>query len=145
MIVVFGSKVLVGAKMGVCPQKSIKERKDQMHEWAMAEEILTIVDKEKEAQEDRDLSPVRIIIEVGGFSNVVPEALRFGLEVLLKNRDLEGTEVEIEEAPLVVHCEACGADSHLESPKFICPFCDSQELTIVSGQDVMVKSILFER
>ena len=84
-----------------------------------------------------------VTVTIGPMSGVVADSLQFGFEVASKDTPAEGTELEIVEVPLVVHCDACDADIESDDAGALrCPRC-AGSATIVSGNDVLVTSVRY--
>ena len=114
-----------------------------MHELSIAQEILKIAQRQKaERQETSRLKEIHV--QVGGFSNVVPSALRSAFEVLVHETPFQGAVLHIDQAPLVIQCRECGKRSKLNEPTFVCPSCEGFDLDIISGQELVVQSIVLE-
>jgi len=113
-----------------------------MHEMGIAMDVLKIVKEHLPAEQ-----PVRvkkISLKVGKLTAVVPDSLKFCMEVITKDTEAEGAEILIEEVPLMVQCQACGEKTELAEPVFICPKCNSPNLAVISGRELFVESIEVE-
>jgi hydrogenase nickel incorporation protein HypA/HybF len=64
-----------------------------MHEISLCESILDIINER--AAQDRFSKVKRVRLEVGPFSSVEPEALRFGFDVVMRGSVAEGAKLEI--------------------------------------------------
>ena len=64
-----------------------------------------------------------IRLRVGLFSGVVPEALTFAFEVLKADTPAANATLEIERAPGLFSCNACGVETWLDSMQFECAGC----------------------
>jgi len=112
-----------------------------VHEMSIAMDVLQIVSEHLPAH---PVKVTRIRLKVGKLTAVVPDNFRFCMEAIAKDGPAEGAEIVIEEAPLLVECESCGAQSELREPVFICPNCESTSLNVVSGRDLFIESIEIE-
>ena len=111
-----------------------------MHEMGIALEIIDIA----EAAIPRDLIGCmvkKVNLQIGKFSAVVPESLRFCFETAIADTALEGAILIIEEIPVQICCMACDACKVIENPIFICEKCGSKDVEIISGRELDVKSI----
>ena len=91
-----------------------------------------------------------VVLEVGTFTFLRPEQLRFCCENLAKGTLLEGARLIIKEVEGLVECKKCGYRGplnyeddplyHTQTPSFFCPSCGS-EVRIVKGKECVVKSI----
>lgn len=86
-----------------------------------------------------------IHLKLGDLSGVVKEALRFSYEVACEGTPLEGSQLVIEEVPVVVYCPACCAETRLASvQQFCCAVCHAPTSQIVQGKELEVTSLEIE-
>jgi hydrogenase nickel incorporation protein HypA/HybF len=77
---------------------------------------------------------LRVTVEVGTLSCVMPEALRSCYEIAVQGTSLEGSELEIIRIPARSRCRECGADVEVFDLLGGCP-CGSLNLTRPEGGD----------
>jgi len=105
-----------------------------MHELSIAKSIVDLVLLEIE---QRNLPQVQtIVLRVGALSGVVPEALQFSFEVIIKDTPLANTKLKIEEIPIQGKCEICGNEFTVESFVFACPICHSGQTEVTHGEEL---------
>jgi hydrogenase nickel incorporation protein HypA/HybF len=80
---------------------------------------------------------VKVSLEFGTLTAVMPEAIRFAFEVLSKDTVAENAELDITIIPITIWCTACGRRHVLEAYRPTCPLCDSAGVQIVEGRDEM--------
>ena len=108
-----------------------------MHEFALAQEIVaTVSSKVTEGLENIQ----SIDIDVGAFSGVVVDSLDFGLQALFEEESITGIQININTIPTIAACE-CGTEYHLQEIFEMCPQCQSFNRKLVSGTDIIIKSI----
>jgi hydrogenase nickel insertion protein HypA len=108
-----------------------------MHEFALAQEIVaTVSSKVTEGLENIQ----SIDIDVGAFSGVVVDSLDFGLQALLEEESITGIQININTIPTIAACE-CGMEYQLKEIFEMCPECQSFNRKLVSGTDIIIKSI----
>jgi hydrogenase nickel incorporation protein HypA/HybF len=104
-----------------------------VHELSIASAILQL------ALDQAGLRRVaRVGVVVGHLRQVVPQALRFSFELVSHATPAEGAELEIVEAPAVGRCEVCGAVGRLAQFPLHCSACGELNVTIVSGDELLV-------
>jgi hydrogenase nickel incorporation protein HypA/HybF len=107
-----------------------------MHELAISEAIVSEVCERVEGQ------VVRVVLEIGQLSALMPDSLRFCFEVAARGTRLEGAALEIMEIPGMARCRACGAPVTLgASPIGTCASCGGFDLQVVSGQELRIKAV----
>jgi hydrogenase nickel incorporation protein HypA/HybF len=87
-----------------------------------------------------DAQVVRVRLEIGKLSGVVPDALRFCFELATAETPLAGAALEIIEIPGRARCMQCLADVELEDQIALC-VCGSANLDFVSGQELKIKDV----
>lgn len=107
-----------------------------MHELSIADNILSAV---KSAAQERQISDVtKISIRIGSLSNVEPEALRFGFDVLKTDQGLPNCLLEIEFVLTRARCRKCSSEFEVHDFVFICPDCASSQCDLTSGQELEI-------
>jgi len=85
-----------------------------------------------------------VVISVGKFANVLPDALTFAFEAMTQEGILKGAELEIEYLPAAARCDDCGHEYQIDGFPIVCPLCKSISFRIISGEDVYVQSVDYE-
>jgi hydrogenase nickel incorporation protein HypA/HybF len=83
----------------------------------------------------------QVTVRIGHLRQVVPDALRFGWELLTDATELQGCELVVEQVPAVVECRECGAETTLDMPILACSGCGSFEVTLRSGEEFLFVSM----
>jgi hydrogenase nickel incorporation protein HypA/HybF len=110
-----------------------------MHEVAIAQNIIEIVEAEAKRNDANKINKVKL--RVGRFTCVVKEALEFAFEVVKQDTFAHDAAVEIEMVELQVECPKCGLTKSPENEyNFICVECGAP-LDIVSGRELQVEYI----
>ena len=108
-----------------------------MHEITVALSLLDGVQATAEEQGIERVSAVHV--RVGALSGIVRDALLFSWDVATAQTIAEGSELRIEEVPLVVFCEFCEAE---RAPRpgsgLVCPDCGTPAPRIVSGREMQL-------
>lgn len=110
-----------------------------MHELSLTRSIV-----ETCSQRAGDARVLRVTVEVGALSCVLPEALRFCYDVIAADTPLAGSELEIIHVPAHSRCRSCGQDVAMRDLLSIC-CCGSSDLEPPQGGDQLrVKSMEIE-
>ncbi|HTJ26943.1 MAG TPA: hydrogenase maturation nickel metallochaperone HypA [Candidatus Limnocylindria bacterium] len=106
-----------------------------MHELSVALSLLEGVDEEAARA---GIERVRAVhVRVGALSGIACDALRFSWELASSDTVAEGSELRIEQVPLVVHCERCRSDQEpVPGTGLVCPRCHEAAPTIVHGREL---------
>jgi hydrogenase nickel incorporation protein HypA/HybF len=81
---------------------------------------------------------------VGELRQVVPSALSFNFELVAQGTPAEGAELRMQVAPAVVVCKTCGAETRLRAFPLQCGRCNGMDVSIVSGEELVMQSIEVE-
>ncbi len=82
----------------------------------------------------------RLTVEVGPYSGVDPEALRFAFPAAAADTPLAGSEVVVEEVSAAGTCPGCGWRGEPEIPFLACPGCGGL-ITLERGGEMILKSM----
>lgn len=111
-----------------------------MHELSITQEIVRIVEETRSGA-DPEARVRRVFLRIGKLTGFVEDSVRHYYEILAEGTPLEGAEIVVEEAPLVLLCGECGKQTTPEAPVFYCGECGGKDTAIVSGRDLTVVSI----
>lgn len=110
-----------------------------MHEMALAESIVEIVERTAAANGGGRVSAVRL--EIGALSHVEVEALRFCFDAVTRGGAAEGARLELDSPPGQAWCMPCGKTVPLARLGDACPLCGSHQLQVTRGEEMRVKDI----
>ena len=111
-----------------------------MHELSIA---LNLVEIAEEAAQAAGAARVgAVYLKLGVFAAVLKDALLFGYEVAAQGTLLEGSQLVIEDVPVVVYCPTCDYESELPSIQlFECPRCGRPVADIRQGRELELTSM----
>ena len=110
-----------------------------MHEMALAESVLQIVE---DAARKNGATQVRAVrLAVGGLSHVEPEALRFAFDVVTRHGIAHGARLEIDATDGTAWCMKCSDTVPLGRLGDACPRCGSFQLQVEGGDELRVRDI----
>ena len=106
-----------------------------MHELSIA---MSIVEMAQEESERRGGVAVHAVhLKLGPLSGVVREALCSCFEMACENTPMQGSQLVIEEVPVVVYCPNCQKRCALASMQlFCCPECNTPTPDVVQGKEL---------
>jgi hydrogenase nickel incorporation protein HypA/HybF len=113
-----------------------------MHEMALCESILQVLEEEAEAGRFAKVRSVRL--EVGPLAGVELEALRFGFEVVARGTLAEGARLDIVATEGAAWCFSCGRAVTMTAWGAPCPQCGGWELQVTSGRELRIKDLEVE-
>lgn len=113
-----------------------------MHELSIAVSLVELAQEEAQA---RGGQVTAVYLRVGALAGVVRDALEFSYTVACQGTSLEGSRLEIEDVPAVVHCPACGEERALESVQlFRCPECGTPTADLRQGKELELVALEIE-
>jgi hydrogenase nickel incorporation protein HypA/HybF len=115
-----------------------------MHELSIAMSMIEMASEEAARHGSEHVSAV--YLKLGLMSGVVKEALLFSFEVASNGTPLEGSQLVIEEVPVVALCPACNKECVIESIQhFCCPVCSTPTTDIIRGKELQVVAVELEQ
>ena len=114
-----------------------------MHEFSLVHTLLEQVDALRCDQNIGRVVSIRV--SVGEFSGVEPELFREAYKVLIDETPMRGAELQLNCEALRAHCDNCACDFAVERFRFECPECKSRDVTILSGEGLILESVTMEQ
>jgi len=111
-----------------------------MHELSIA---MSIIEGASQQAMSRGGTQVHAVhLKLGPLSGVVKDALLFSYGLACEGTILEGSQLLIEEVPVLVYCPNCDTEKMLDSiQRFCCPTCGTLTPEIVSGKQLELVAI----
>jgi len=110
-----------------------------MHELGLMQNIVDTI--QEYAYGNSVKKVLKVILEVGTISGVVPEALEFCFEVCTKETVLEEAQLEIRRLPAMGRCKKCEKTFDLVGNNFSCPVCEGADWEMISGRELIIKGL----
>lgn len=113
-----------------------------MHEMALAESVLQIIEDNARVQ---DFLRVKAVwLEIGQLSSVEPEAMRFCFDAVTRGSLADGARLEIVVVDGGGQCLNCGQTVRIEAVYDACPVCGGYPVNPVSGTEMRIREIEVE-
>ncbi|HLK64364.1 MAG TPA: hydrogenase maturation nickel metallochaperone HypA [Bryobacteraceae bacterium] len=108
-----------------------------MHELSIA---ISLIEAAEEEAAKHDAPAVRAVhLRLGALSGVVKEALLFSYGLAAEGTRLEGSQLVIEDVPVMVFCATCGERRPIRSMQsFCCAECGAPAGDVVQGRELEV-------
>jgi len=114
----------------------------RVHELYVAESLLnTVLDEARKAQATRILA---INVNIGEFSGIEEDCIKFYFEILSKDTPALGAKLNISYKKAEFKCGACKKTFDRVGFRFACPFCGSYGLLTDQGGGLFLESIEVE-
>jgi hydrogenase nickel incorporation protein HypA/HybF len=116
---------------------SVKRR--IMHEIKIAEDLSAIV--LGTAKKNHLAKVTRINICFGQLVQIVPDIFEFAFRECVRDTIAYEAELSMEIVPVKMKCIDCGIDFQVRENLFVCSNCGSNDLKIIHGKELFIKSI----
>lgn len=110
-----------------------------MHEMALAEGVLQIIEDSARTQNFRRVRTVWL--EIGQLASVEVEAMRFCFDAVVRDSIAHGARLEIIETPGQAWCMECGDTVRVQARYDACPGCGGHQLEVTGGTEMRVKEL----
>jgi hydrogenase nickel incorporation protein HypA/HybF len=107
-----------------------------MHELSVCQSLLDQV--ERIAAEQGAERVERILLRIGPLSGVEAPLLRSAYPIAAAGTIAEGAILDIEPAPVRVHCVTCGAETEATPNRLLCGACGDWHTRLVSGDEMLL-------
>lgn len=114
-----------------------------MHELSIALSMIEMANEEVGRRGGGRVAALHL--KLGPLSGVVREALEFSYEVACQGTALEGSQLLIEDVPVMIHCSKCRQDGFVESiQRLCCVSCGELSNDVRQGRDLEVVALELE-
>jgi hydrogenase nickel incorporation protein HypA/HybF len=110
-----------------------------VHEIGIAQDILAQVLNGAEKQNARSIH--RIKLRIGDLSGVAEDALRFALEVGVRDTIAQDAIICMEQIKALCYCSTCEETFEPEDIIFLCPHCGTLSSKILRGRELEVSEL----
>ena len=110
-----------------------------MHEMSLAAELIEQI--QVQAKQHGLIKVSRVEIEAGQMRGVVPEAMEAAFRAVSEGTVAEGAELVQIEVRAKARCRSCGKFFRPKMDDYRCPGCEHAEMSLVEGNDLILKSL----
>ncbi len=110
-----------------------------MHELGVIIEVVKQV--ELFAKENKVSKIDKLVLQVGELSSMYPKYIEDVYPIAVEHTSLKDTRLEIEMLPGLASCKKCNFGFNLKANNDKCPSCGSEDWTVISGTEFMIKEI----
>ncbi len=114
-----------------------------MHEVSIAEEIKNAVIQKLKENNGKRVKSIKLLI--GEMTSIVPDALKFAFDIVSKKTPLENALIHIKVLKAKAKCKICSKDFAIEDYAFLCPECNSSDVEIKQGREMIIQTIEMEK
>jgi hydrogenase nickel incorporation protein HypA/HybF len=114
-----------------------------MHELSIAMSIVDLA--QEEIRRRGEVRVTAVHIKVGALAGVVKDALLAAYEMACEDTDLRGSQLVVEDVPVVLFCPHCRAERPVSSIQlFCCAECGTPSGEIVQGKELQMVALEIE-
>jgi len=110
-----------------------------MHETRIAMDLADTVIKVARGEQLGRVS--RVNLQFGQMVQIVPDIFRFAFEEATRGTVAENSEIDLEIVPVRLRCNNCLKDYGMDTMVFRCNFCNSTDIAIIQGKEMIIISI----
>ncbi len=111
-----------------------------MHELGIVYEVIKIVDAF--AVENKLTKVDKIILEIGELSQAIPRFIESCYPAAVSETAYEDTKLEIITIPVNGECTVCHTVFNVIQHRKICPECQAEDFSLISGQEFNIKEVV---
>lgn len=110
-----------------------------MHELSIIQNIYNTI---KDIAAENNLKVIKkVYLKIGALRQVVPEFLTFAFEHVTADSLAQGAELIIEVIPVQILCHTCQQQHTVTDNFYVCPNCNSADIEIITGKEIVLASI----
>lgn len=113
-----------------------------MHEYSIVQSLLDSCEQYVEANDATKVT--KVIIKIGVMSGVEPELLQTAFDTFKEKTVCDACEFIMNIQKVKIKCNACGDEAELEKNEYLCPKCESSDITVIDGEEMFLMSLELE-
>jgi len=113
-----------------------------MHELSICQGLIRQVQQVAADNNARSVELIRL--RIGGLSGVEPPLLERAFEIARAGTIAAEAGLEIEQGPIVVKCQDCGASSTVAVNRLLCQYCGDWRVNVTEGEEMLLLSVEIE-
>ncbi len=110
-----------------------------MHELSVCQALLGQV--EEVAAQHRAHGVTKIVLRIGPLAGVEARLLQDAFPIARAGSVADSAELVIEELPLRVRCDSCGAETDAAPNRLLCGACGDWHTRLISGDELLLASV----
>jgi len=113
-----------------------------MHEYSIVQSLLDQC--EENARINNATKITKVVVKIGVMSGVEPDLLQIAFDTFKEGTMCENCEYIQQIQPIVISCHKCNTKSTLHKNEYCCPKCQSIELDVIDGEDLLLMQLELE-
>jgi hydrogenase nickel incorporation protein HypA/HybF len=113
-----------------------------MHEFSIVQSLLDLIEKNVKLNDAKSVS--KVVVKIGKLSGVEPHLLETAFNTFKEKTVAENAEFLVEIQDVIGYCKRCDDKFVIEEYNFICPKCNSIDIEVIDGTEMILKSLELE-
>lgn len=113
-----------------------------MHEYSIVQALLEQCEQYAAANDAEKIT--KVVTKIGRLSGVEPHLLEIAFNTFKEKTVCDGAEFVMHLQPVVIRCRSCGAETALEELHYRCPLCESTDVAVTEGEEMLLMSLEME-
>jgi len=113
-----------------------------MHEYSIVQSLLDQC--EDNAKANNATKVTKVVVKIGVMSGVEPDLLKTAFDTFKEATMCKSCEYIQNLQPIVIKCHKCNKESTLSKNEYCCPNCESIELDVIDGEDLILMQLELE-
>ena len=114
-----------------------------MHELSVCQALVRELDTLARRESARRIT--RVVVRIGPLCGVEPQLLQQAYPLASAGTVAADAELILENLPIRVHCESCGAESEAAMNRLVCGACGDYRTRLISGDEMLLAHVEIER
>jgi hydrogenase nickel incorporation protein HypA/HybF len=110
-----------------------------MHENSIVQSLLDQCEQNAKANDSNKV--IKVVVKIGVMSGVEPDLLKTAFDTFKEGTMCEHCEYIQNIQKIKIQCFDCNTTSELEKSEYSCPNCQSIELDVIDGEDLMLMQL----
>ena len=110
-----------------------------MHEYSIVQALLDQCEEYARANDASQVS--KVVVKIGVMSGVEPDLLKIAFDTFKETTVCDAAEFVMDIQPLTVRCNTCETTSELEARHYCCPQCQSVDVEVTDGEELLLMSL----
>lgn len=113
-----------------------------MHELSIVQAL--VKQCENEAKKHKASKVLNVAVKIGVLSGIEPHFLKVTYDTFKKGTICEEAELDMQIQNVIVRCNECNQTNELSENVFTCPNCDSINIDVLDGEDMILMRLDME-
>lgn len=113
-----------------------------MHEYSVVQSLLDLCEEHLIANKRTKIT--KVVIKIGIMSGVEPSLLSIAFDTFKEKTVCEDAVLQMQIQKLKFKCKKCDFENEVENRSYLCPKCQSNEISIIDGEDAYLMSLEME-